>query len=123
MRKYLNAGDREVRQYLLEEFGGMQKFDGCVLLPPRRVVIKIEERLQTCHPSSGNGLDHDNCIPPGIYKMGEMSAGFTSHWCWLEGLFGGHDIKFCAGYCETLPHSPGSTIDWRGVKKFDQPLP
>ncbi len=121
MLRYRHAEDREVRQYLLEEFNDMQKFDDCVLMPPRGMVIKIEEPLQTCHPSSGDGLDQDNCIPPGIYEMGEMSGGHTSHWGYLKGLHGSHDVRFCAGYCENYPQFPGSMIDWRGAKKFDPP--
>lgn len=127
MLSKLPAGSREVRQYLMAEFGDIQEFDGCVLLPPRRAIIEVNEPLQTCHESSGDGLDQDNCIPPGIYEMGEMSAGFSSHWCYLHGLHGSHDIRFCAGYCEMFPFSPqsvyssGSTIDWRGAKKFNPP--
>ena len=116
MRKYLEAGSQEVEKYLMSEFGNMQTFDGCVMMPPRKAIIKVEEPLQTCHPSSGSGLDESNCIPPGIYEVGEMSAGMTSHWGNLsQTLWGGHDVRFCAGYCDI---SGNNTIDWRGAKNF-----
>lgn len=114
MRSHVEAYDRQVAEHLKNEFGEVYGWSG-IMIPPPGVLIEVVELLQTCHSTSGSGLDYKNgnSIPQGIYEVGRLTVGFSSFWSSLQSLQGRENtIRFCAGYGDRI------TIDWRGAKKF-----
>lgn len=113
--------DFKVSEYIVGEFGSLMGCDICkIYIPPIDSLIQIEEPLQTCPDSSNSssvGLDENQCIPVGVYKISSWrpsTQGFRStHFMSIEKI--GEEIRrlvFCFGI-EDL-----SSIDWRGAKKF-----
>ena len=92
--------------------------DGCKEcgLPAPRLgsVIRVTESIQTCHPTSGKGLDtaDGNSLPPGEYKVdkAQQHEGVGhSHWLILKRLSDDAEVELCYGY------TGKRCMDWRGV--------
>lgn len=120
MIPFTKPGNEEVRKHLIEQFGDIEGCDICkIWLPPAESIIKTTEPLQTCHESldRNDGLDENQCIPPGIYQVGEwffVIQGFRPiHLISIIEIDKGLIFRFCFGQEEL------SLIDWRGAKKFN----
>ena len=121
---YLNRNHRllgnDVIDWLKAQFGGFQRCTHCVFIvaPPLGSVIHVMEPLQTCHPSSGEGLI-DQCLPVGEYRILHQIDGGEgiSHWLNFSGP-GSNDAvvaKICLGYYGE-PSEKRTLLDWRGVR-------
>ena len=115
MKKRVYAFDLDVKEYLKEEFGGFQE-NGGVMMPLVGVLIEVVEPIKTGHDYCGEGLDGDNCVPSGIYKVGALThispLGVSCQGELLTPL-GEEKVvcEFCAGYAGQV------TMDWLGCKK------
>jgi len=119
IRTFVKAHSQEVIEYLKSEFGGLQdcEFALCgVVAPPAGSVIDVLQPLQTCHESSGDRLDGQQCIPPGTYKVGTVDPGRSSHCLYLIPIVDGeeHPERAVMGF---IGYSDSSTVDWRGARK------
>ncbi len=119
MRAKTNTNNKEVADYLQKEFGTFQYcHTGCgVFVPPDNALIEVMEPLQTCHPKSGGNLDKQQCIPQGIYRVGKIDVGMSSHYLELIPIRDGEehpDEKVMA----FVGYSNSDTVDWRGARKY-----
>ncbi len=112
---------QEVARVLQAEFRhlGHEFWGGChachIPAPVEGVSFRVHEPIETCHPTSGEGLEEPgNCLPAGDYtlewvepkKPGTLSR---SHWLKLRRFGTGQFVRLCYGY------SSRDCMDWRGI--------
>jgi hypothetical protein len=82
--------------------------------------FRVTTYIQTCHLTSGLGLDqpHYNSLPPGEYRvMGtdQHQGDGHSHWLKLERVSDGAKVEMCYGYTR------GHCMDWRSIERVSLP--
>lgn len=104
----------ELRRYLQSIFGVCSWED--LPAPGLGATFVVTEALQTCHPTSGTGLDVNNALPPGRYMVighDRPQGGHVmrSYHLTLVNLGTRLRVELCYGYIDT------SCLDWRGIEK------
>lgn len=86
--------------------------------PPPGSSFRVTEAIQTCHASSGTGLDRElgNSLPPGDYtvlRKEQHEGSGHSHWLVLTRIEDGSRVVLCYGYTN------GHYMDWRSLTAVD----
>ena len=125
MLKMLDGTEKHViKMYLWNEFGDYSKVRMChcpVVTPEVGVKFLVTQPIQTCHPDSRPGLDKNQCLPMGRYRVTWLDAGSSSHYMELQNLDTGAKVSLIAGYSELgIPIHQGRSVmmDWRGAVKL-----
>jgi hypothetical protein len=99
----------EVARHLRQQFAEIYDCYCGVVCPGIGSKIEVTIPLQTCHESSGDGLENQ-CIPKGIYTVKHFDGGSSSHTIVLA-KDNGETVFAFYGYSDPI------CVDWRGCKK------
>lgn len=109
---------REQLTHITKELGAARSCHCGVSTPEYGAVFVVTEPMETCHTSGGVGLDENNCLPPGVYRVlqNEVNQGGSSHVMHVEEVSAGARLMFFAGY-EGGNYYPRDSMDWRHITK------
>ena len=90
-----------------------------IVQPGPGVGLRVLEQLETCHPTSGTGLElldpakpnSIRVLPKGDYSVVGTEHGMSRRWLLLMDL-SGKRVDLC------FAQTGWGTIDWRGVTRF-----
>ncbi len=116
MKSVLSVNDHDavldVVQHLRRHFEWEGGCAACgIVAPLRGCIFTVVEPIKTCHEKSGHGLDTQNALPPGTYKVlgHEQHRDGASHWLELEDCKTKQRVQLCHGYSKSI------CMDWRGI--------